>query len=54
MRLRQDGGAELGGYADMVVMSDESFVLVNHKCLSGTREEARGPACLIEPRVLRA
>jgi hypothetical protein len=40
VRLRQDDGTELIGYADMVVMGDESFVLVDHKCLSGTREEA--------------
>jgi hypothetical protein len=40
VRLRQDDGTELIGYADMVVMGGESFVLIDHKCLSGTREEA--------------
>ena len=40
VRLRQDDGTELIGFADMVVMGEESFVLIDHKCLSGTREEA--------------
>ncbi len=40
VRFRQDDGTELIGFADMVVMGEESFVLVDHKCLSGTREEA--------------
>jgi hypothetical protein len=40
VRLRQDDGTELIGYADMVLMGAESFVLIDHKCLSGTREEA--------------
>jgi ATP-dependent exoDNAse (exonuclease V) beta subunit len=39
VRLRQDDGTELIGYADMVVIGGESFVLIDHKCLSGTREE---------------
>ena len=40
VRLRQASGTELIGYADMVVMDAESFVLVDHKCLEGTRNEA--------------
>ena len=40
VRLRQDDGTEFIGYADLVVMGEASFVLVDHKSLSGTREEA--------------
>ena len=40
VRLRQEDGTELIGYADMVLMEAVSFVLIDHKCLSGTREEA--------------
>ena len=38
--MRQECGTELIGYADLVVMDGESFVLVDHKCLGGTRDEA--------------
>lgn len=40
VRMRQDGSTELIGYADLVVMDGESFVLVDHTCLGGTRDEA--------------
>jgi ATP-dependent helicase/nuclease subunit A len=40
VRLRQDDGTVLVGYADMVLMGVGSFVLIDHKCLSGTRAEA--------------
>jgi ATP-dependent exoDNAse (exonuclease V) beta subunit len=40
VRMRQETGTELIGYADLVLMSDESFVLVDHKCLEATRDEA--------------
>ena len=40
VRLRRDDGTELIGYADMVLMEAERFVLIDHKCLSGTRDEA--------------
>jgi ATP-dependent exoDNAse (exonuclease V) beta subunit len=40
VRLRQDDRTELVGYADMVVMTGESVALIDHKCLSGMREEA--------------
>jgi ATP-dependent exoDNAse (exonuclease V) beta subunit len=40
VRLRQASGTELIGYADMVLMDADSFVLVDHKCLEGTRNEA--------------
>jgi ATP-dependent exoDNAse (exonuclease V) beta subunit len=38
--MRQEGGTELIGYADLVLVDGESFVLVDHKCLGGTRDEA--------------
>ena len=44
VRLRQADGTELVGYADMVVMGDDSFVLVDHKCPEGTREDAMAKA----------
>jgi hypothetical protein len=40
VRLRQEGGTEFIGYADLVLMDGERFVLVDHKCLGGTRDEA--------------
>ncbi|MEK6629515.1 MAG: PD-(D/E)XK nuclease family protein [Acidobacteriota bacterium] len=40
VRMRQEGGTELIGYADLVLVDGESFVLVDHKCLGGTRDEA--------------
>ena len=40
VRLRQEGGTELIGYADLVLTDGESFALVDHKCLGGSREEA--------------
>jgi ATP-dependent helicase/nuclease subunit A len=40
VRARETDGTELAGYADLVLMDEESFVLIDHKCLSGTREEA--------------
>lgn len=42
--LRQEGGTELIGYADLVLMDGGDFVLVDHKCLGGTREEALAEA----------
>jgi ATP-dependent exoDNAse (exonuclease V) beta subunit len=44
VRLRQEGGTELIGYADLVLMDGESFGLVDHKCLCGSREEALAAA----------
>jgi ATP-dependent exoDNAse (exonuclease V) beta subunit len=44
VRLRQEGGTELIGYADLVLMGGESFVLVDHKCVGGSREEALAAA----------
>jgi ATP-dependent helicase/nuclease subunit A len=40
VRAREPNGTELTGYADLVLMDGDSFVVVDHKCLSGTREEA--------------
>jgi ATP-dependent helicase/nuclease subunit A len=40
VRLRQAEGTELVGYADLVVVDGDSFVLVDHKCLGSTRDEA--------------
>ena len=44
VRLRQASGTELIGYADMALMDADSFVLVDHKCLGGTLDEALGKA----------
>ncbi len=44
VRLRQEGGTELAGYADLVLVDGDDFVLVDHKCLGGTREEAQTEA----------
>ena len=40
VRAREANGTELTGYADLVLMDGDGFVLVDHKCLSGTRDEA--------------
>ncbi len=40
VRAREANGTELTGYADLVLMDEDGFVLVDHKCLSGTRDEA--------------
>jgi ATP-dependent helicase/nuclease subunit A len=40
LRMRQEDGTELTGYADLVLMDEESFALVDYKCLAGSREEA--------------
>lgn len=40
VRMRQDGGTELSGYADLVLIDGENVVVVDHKFLGGTREEA--------------
>ncbi|MGE5359156.1 MAG: UvrD-helicase domain-containing protein [Bacteroidales bacterium] len=40
VRLRQGDGTELAGYADLVLMDGETFVLVDHKCIGATRDEA--------------
>jgi ATP-dependent exoDNAse (exonuclease V) beta subunit len=42
--MRKESGTELIGYADLVVMDAESFVLVDHKCLGGPRDEALAAA----------
>jgi hypothetical protein len=41
VRALEPNGTELTGYADLVLMGKDSFVLVDHKCLSGTREAAQ-------------
>jgi hypothetical protein len=43
--MRQESGTELAGYADLVLMDNQSFVLVDHKCLNGTRDDALA-ACI--------
>jgi ATP-dependent exoDNAse (exonuclease V) beta subunit len=40
VRMRQEDGTELIGYADLVLVDGDSFVLVDYKCLGGTRDEA--------------
>ena len=40
VRMRQDNGTELVGYADLVLEDGDAFVLVDHKCAGGTQEEA--------------
>ena len=40
VRMRQEEGTELVGYADLVLIDGESVVVVDHKCVGGTREEA--------------
>jgi ATP-dependent exoDNAse (exonuclease V) beta subunit len=40
VRLRQENGTELIGYADLVIEGGDDFVLIDHKCLGGTQEEA--------------
>ena len=40
VRMRQESGTELIGYADLVLVDGDSFVLVDYKCLGGTRDEA--------------
>ena len=40
VRMRQENGTELVGYADLMLVDGDAFVLVDHKCLGGTREEA--------------
>jgi ATP-dependent helicase/nuclease subunit A len=44
VRLRRDEGTLLVGYADLVLMTGGEFVLVDHKCLGGTRDEALAEA----------
>jgi ATP-dependent exoDNAse (exonuclease V) beta subunit len=44
LRLRREDGTELVGYADLVLVSGDAFVLVDHKCLGGTREQALAEA----------
>jgi ATP-dependent helicase/nuclease subunit A len=44
LRLRAENGTELAGYADLVLMDADCFVLVDHKCPVGTREEAMAGA----------
>ena len=33
-------GSEMVGYADLVIMTDDGFALVDHKCLNSSAEEA--------------
>jgi ATP-dependent helicase/nuclease subunit A len=40
VRLRQENGTELVGYADLVLMGADRFDLVDYKCVGGNREEA--------------
>ena len=40
VRRRLDEGSELVGSTDLVLEDDDGFVLVDHKCLAGTLEEA--------------
>lgn len=40
VRHRLPDGSELNGYADLVLEMSEGLVLIDHKCLGGTREEA--------------
>jgi len=40
VRMRQEGGTELIGYADLVLVDGDSFVLVDYKCLGGSRDDA--------------
>jgi ATP-dependent exoDNAse (exonuclease V) beta subunit len=40
VRMRQENGTELVGYADLVLEDSDAFVLVDHKCLGGTQDEA--------------
>jgi ATP-dependent exoDNAse (exonuclease V) beta subunit len=40
VRLRQANGTELIGYADLVLMDADSFVLIDYKCVGGDREAA--------------
>jgi len=40
LRLRSDAGTELTGYADLVLMDGDHFVLIDHKCPVGNREQA--------------
>ena len=44
VRIRQQDGTELVGYADLVLMDGKRFVLVDHKCVGGTRDEALASA----------
>ena len=45
VRLRQEDGSELVGYADLVLEVGDGFVLIDHKCLGGKRDEViRGSA----------
>jgi ATP-dependent exoDNAse (exonuclease V) beta subunit len=44
VRMRQESGTELIGYADLVLVDGDSFVLVDYKCPGGTRNEALAAA----------
>jgi ATP-dependent exoDNAse (exonuclease V) beta subunit len=40
LKMRQESGTELVGYADTMIMSSDSFALVDYKCIGSTRDEA--------------
>ena len=40
VRRRMEDGAELAGYADLVLMTEQGFALVDYKCLAGSVEDA--------------
>jgi ATP-dependent helicase/nuclease subunit A len=40
VRLRREDGSEVSGFADLVLATADGFVLVDHKCLGGSREGA--------------
>jgi len=44
LRLRTDEGTELAGFADLVLMDGARFVLIDHKCPVGTRDQALAAA----------
>ncbi len=44
LRLRSDEGTELAGYADLVLVDGDRFVLVDHKCPVCTRDQAMAAA----------